>query len=702
MNAAEKGDRFPGDAPALLLLESIYRHADDCIVVLDRDFRYLRVNRAYADVCARRIEEFSGRRLFDFYPSPLIEEFRRVVETRIPYAAFDHPFAFPGHPEWGETYWDLSLIPVLDDADEPVSLLLFTLRDVTQRHRALQALRDSDARYRTIFEDATTAIALADAETGELRDINRAMERLVGWSRVELLGRPHWVLHPPSQNCRTSSPGFSRHRWTADGQLIETQVLTRRGDVVDVEIKASSLQCNGRRILVGFFSDITERKRQERELRRQATHDSLTGLANRLLAEERTARLLAPPQDSDRRVAMLLIDLDRFKIVNDGLGHAVGDALLRELGARLDVAARSGDVVARLGGDEFMIVMRDTPGEAATDFGNHLLETIKQPIRVGAHELTMTASLGIASYPQDGANFAEMYRNADTAMYCAKARGRNRLEHYSPEMNRRTAERLDLEGDLRRALERQELVLHYQPKVRLQDGSVVGAEALVRWSHPTRGMVSPMEFIPLAEETGLIVPIGQWVIESACAQIRDWMAAGLPEVSVAVNLSALQFQSRNLPRQIARALDANGLSARCLELEVTESVAMAAPEESIRMLAELKTVGVRIWLDDFGTGYSSLAYLKRFPIDGLKIDRSFVDSIATDPNDATIARMVIALARELKMQVVAEGVETWEQFSFLSGARCDAMQGYLFSESILAEDFARLLTQGRRLAVPAS
>ncbi len=215
-------------------------------------------------------------------------------------------------------------------------------------------------------------------------------------------------------------------------------------------------------------------------------------------------------------------------------------------------------------------------------------------------------------------------------------------------------------------------------------------------------MVSPMEFIPLAEETGLIVPIGQWVIESACAQIRDWMAAGLPEVAVAVNLSALQFQLRDLPRQIARALEANGLSARCLELEVTESVAMAAPEESIRVFAELKAVGVRIWLDDFGTGCSSLAYLKRFPIDGLKIDRSFVDSIATDPNDATIARMVIALARELKMQVVAEGVETWEQFSFLSRARCDAMQGYLFSESILAEDFARLLTQGRRLAVPTS
>ena len=558
-----------------------------------------------------------------------------------------------------------------------------------------------DCMYRTIFEDATTAIALADAETGELRDINRAMERLVGWSRAELLGRPQWVLHPPSRDSRTPSPGCSRHRWAADGQVIEAQVLTRRGDVVDVEIKASSLQCNSRRILVGFFSDITERRRQEREFRHQATHDSLTGLANRLLAEERTARLLALARGSDRCVAMLLIDLDRFKIVNDGLGHAVGDALLRDIGARLAAVARSGDTVARLGGDEFMIVMRDTHDEAATDFGNRLLETIKRPIRVGTHELTMTASLGIASYPKDGANFAEMYRNADAAMYGAKARGRNCLEHYSPEMNRRTAERLDLEGDLRRALERQELVLHYQPKVRLRDGSVVGAEALVRWSHPTRGMVSPMEFIPLAEETGLIVPIGQWVIESACAQIRDWVAAGLPEVAVAVNLSALQFQSRDLPRQIARALDANGLSARCLELEVTESVAMAAPEESIRVLAELKAVGVRIWLDDFGTGYSSLAYLKRFPIDGLKIDRSFVDSIATDPNDATIARMVIALARELKMQVVAEGVETWEQFSFLSRARCDAMQGYLFSESILAEDFARLLTQGRRLAVPA-
>jgi diguanylate cyclase (GGDEF)-like protein len=397
---------------------------------------------------------------------------------------------------------------------------------------------------------------------------------------------------------------------------------------------------------------------------------------------------------------VMLLDLDRFKLINDSLGHADGDALLREVARRLVDSVRQSDTVGRLGGDEFMVVMSEMASENdAATLAAKLLAALAKPVALSTREVTVTGSLGVSLYPRDGECETNLVKNADVAMYRAKELGRNGFQFYAEEMNARTLERLELENALRRALARGELELQYQPTVELRHGEVVGAEALLRWRHPTLGMLLPGRFIPVAEETGLIVPIGEWVLETACRQLAEWRDAGLREVDVAVNVSARQFQDGDLSSMLARALDATRVDARRLHLELTESAVMGNPERAIGMLHELKRTGVRVSLDDFGTGYSSLNYLKRFPIDSLKIDRSFIDDLETSADDAAIARMVISLAHSLGRTVIAEGVETEAQLRFLRRHRCDGMQGYLFSRELPAGDFARLLRDGVRLAL---
>jgi diguanylate cyclase (GGDEF)-like protein len=435
------------------------------------------------------------------------------------------------------------------------------------------------------------------------------------------------------------------------------------------------------------------------ELNHLAYHDRLTDLPNRILFEDRLTQALTLAQRDRRTLSMLFLSLDRFKKVNDTLGHTLGYRLLQDVAERLTSCIHGGDTVARFEGDEFALLLTHIGGsEAVVEVIYQINETLRLPFILDGHELFITASIGVSLYPEDGIDTHTLLKNAGAALYRAKGQGGDNYQFYTADMNDKALKRLALENSLRRALERREFEVYYQPQVDINSGRVFGVEALVRWQHPEMGLVSPAEFIPLAEDTGLIVPIGEWVLRTACAQSKSWQEAGFAPLSVAVNLSARQFQQQNLSSVVARILQETGLDPHYLELELTESSIMENAESAVRTLGELKEMGVKIAVDDFGTGYSSLGYLKRLPIDKLKIDQSFVRDVTTDPDDAALVMAIIALAHNLRLEVVAEGVETEEQRRFLHLLRCDGWQGYLFSKPLPVGAFEELLSEGQSLA----
>jgi diguanylate cyclase (GGDEF)-like protein len=444
-------------------------------------------------------------------------------------------------------------------------------------------------------------------------------------------------------------------------------------------------------LLLVLVEDISRRKRVEDELRHLAGHDALTGLPNRIMLLDRLSQAIAYAKRAGHIVAVMFIDLDRFKNINDSLGHDAGDLVIVETGRRLVARVRNGDTVARLGGDEFVVVLTDLAREEdIASVVQSVLAALSEPMELLGQELAPAGSIGVSVYPRDGKDSAALLKNADAAMYRAKNTGRGNFQFYESEMNARTLDRLKLEGGLRHAVERGQFVLHYQPQVDIASGAVVGAEALLRWQPPGLPMLYPAEFISIAEETGLIIPIGEWVLHTACLAQQAFAAAG-HRLKMAVNLSARQFRQQSLEATVARVLEHTGCPAHCLELEITESVVMEHPEAAIATLRALSEMGVQLSIDDFGTGYSSLTYLKRFPIHCLKIDRSFVMDISTDADDAAIATAVIALAHSMKLTVVAEGVETLEQLAFLREQRCDQMQGYYFSKPLPSGELLALL-----------
>ncbi|MEK6375025.1 MAG: EAL domain-containing protein [Acidobacteriota bacterium] len=444
--------------------------------------------------------------------------------------------------------------------------------------------------------------------------------------------------------------------------------------------------------VIGLIRDITERKNAEQQIEYQAYHDALTGLANRRLFQEHLTLALALAARRQRNVAVLYLDLDHFKIVNDTLGHTMGDALLRLVGVRLKECVHDGDTVARVGGDEFTIVLQDLEKkEDAAVVAQKVLHAVAAPIELDGHRLYVTASVGITVFPDDGADAEELLKSADNAVYRAKAEGRNTYQMSTHELNLAMRERLTLESGLHQAIERNEFVLHYQPQIDVRSMKIVGMEALLRWNHPERGLLLPEEFIRVAEERGFIILIGDWVLREACWQARLFRDKGFPDFRVAVNLSARQFKDHSLVENVATALREAGLEPRCLELEITESVAMENVELTFAVLTALRSTGVRIAIDDFGTGHSSLGYLKRFPIDALKIDRHFVEDLPDGFEDAAIVRAVVQLAHGLDLRVVAEGVETQQQLDFLQHHACREMQGYHFSYPVPAGEFERLL-----------
>jgi diguanylate cyclase (GGDEF)-like protein len=449
---------------------------------------------------------------------------------------------------------------------------------------------------------------------------------------------------------------------------------------------------------VASFTDITARKQAEAQISRLAYHDALTGLINRFSLQSQLEQALSMARREQRALAVIFLDLDRFKTINDTMGHAMGDQLLMEVAHRLRENVRDSDIVARLGGDEFVVVLTEVDdATAAARVADKLLQALSRRYRIGEHELHSTTSIGLAFYPDDGEDGETLMKNADAAMYHAKSLGRNNVQFFTAELNQTAVKRLKLDHDLRVAVETRQFELHYQPQLDSRTGRTVGIEALLRWRHPREGLVLPAEFIPVAEETGLILALGEWVLDEACCQLRAWRDAGIQKLTMAVNLSALQLHSASLVNQVARALEKYELDGDDLELEITESVAMHDPDVSISQLKALRDLGVRLSIDDFGTGYSSLSYLKLLPIHTLKLDQSFVRDIECDSNDVAICTATIALAHSLGLEVIAEGVETEAQRQFLASHHCDFMQGYLFSKPLPA-DAALAFIQRRQAA----
>jgi diguanylate cyclase (GGDEF)-like protein len=487
---------------------------------------------------------------------------------------------------------------------------------------------------------------------------------------------------------------------TADGLVagFESEIYRKNGEVIWISENARIVNRDGQVLCYeGTVEDITERKLYQARIEQQASYDTLTGLANRSLLNDRLQQAIVMAASYGTRLAVVFVDLDRFKFINDSLGHHVGDELLRAMAERLKGSVRESDTVARLGGDEFVLLIngQGDPDSVAVVL-ERMLSDISQPWTIAQGDFNVTCSIGVALYPDDGESAGTLLKHADSAMYRAKEKGRNNFQFFTAELNALITERLELENKLRRALERQQFTLHYQPRVDMETHRIVGAEALIRWQLSEFEIVPPSRFIPVAEEIGLIAPIGKWVLRTACEQNKAWQDAGFPPFVISVNVSARQFRQENFVQIVADVLAQTGLEARYLEIELTESAVMHDAEQFIAMLGELNALGVQISLDDFGTGYSSLSYLKRLPVDRLKVDRSFVQDIATDVDDATIVRTIIALGHNLGLKVVAEGVETEQQLEFLRSNHCDELQGYYFATPLPVGDFARaVFTQPR-------
>ncbi len=589
----------------------------------------------------------------------------------------------------GGLYYEEKSITPLKDAEGRITHFVSVGKDITERRRQEGTI----ARLGRILDESSNEIYVFDAETLRFVQVNEGARRNLGYTSDELCALTPLDLKPEFN--RESFEQLLAPLRRGEQAVVSFVTSHRRkdGSLYPVEVRLQLSRAEQPPLFVAIIQDISERKRAEERLSYLAYYDTLTGLPNRALLHESLRQSMVEADRRERLVGVMMLDLDRFKIINDPLGHAVGDGLLKAVGQRLTEAVRPGDTIARLGGDEFALVLANV---ADTDDIAHVVQKILarfgEPVHVAGHELHVTPSMGITLYPVDGADIDNLLRNADTAMYKAKERGRNSFQFFTAELNRRAERRLALENALHHPLERGEFFLEYQPQVSLAGGRIIGCEALLRWRHPDFGLVPPLDFISVAEDTGLILPIGEWVLREACRTLAAWQTAG-HEIRVAVNVSARQLHLQDFQEVVQRILAETGVAASALEIEITEGSLLRDAEETLGLLSALGASGVRFSIDDFGTGYSSLAYLKRFPLDTLKVDRTFVRDIAADPDDAAIVRAVIAMGRNLDMDVIAEGVETAEQARFLREHGCHSAQGYHFSAPVMDAEFAALLAR---------
>lgn len=679
------------------LAQSCIDHAAIGIFRIDEQGRILEVNKQGSKTLGYTPEELEELTIFDIDPTVTPERWVRHREIMLSERSTTI--------ETLHRRKDASVFPVevtinYFDYDGQTVCYSF-VRDISERKRHENELR----KLSQAVEQSPTAVVLTDPH-GNIEYVNPKFTQTSGYTFEEVRGK-----NPRLLKSGETSPEEYKKLWEtiSSGREWHGEFHNRRkdGSFFWEHISISAVRSSAGTIsqFLAIKEDITERKRYQDQLQHLATHDDLTGLANRALLQDRLEQSILFARRSKRLVAALLLDLDRFKIINDSLGHSFGDRLLQIVAERLRQSVRDADTVARLGGDEFVILLAEVANEE--DVGKvakKILERLAAPFHIDDREITVTASLGISIYPRDGEDEETLIRNADIAMYRAKEEG-NSFCLYAPEMNLVVHEAMEMESDLRRALDRCKLLLHYQPKIDLHDGSIIGAEALLRWLHPTRGLIPPDLFIPLAEETGLILPIGEWVLQQICRQIRQWQTRGLSVVPIAANLSARQFRNENLAQTVRQILQKQGVRPQLLELELTESMIMREPQASAETMQQLSDLGVSMALDDFGTGYSSLNYLRRFPVNGLKIDRSFICDVGQDPSASAVVTSIVAIARSLGLQSIAEGVETQQQLEFLRNCGCDCCQGYLFWAPLDVDDFTALLaspTSGASIVTTSS
>ncbi|BAE52421.1 sensor domain-containing protein [Paramagnetospirillum magneticum] len=669
------------------LIRAMLDSSTDGIVLVNAEGTILAVNAAASAIFEKNSDDLPGKAIWDHLPDSVVAPMRRGIDR-----VLDRRETVESHHAIGAKLFDVHMHLVADSVGQRDRVAIFS-RDVTQSHQRRQQLR----KLETALEQAPVSVMITDSH-GAIEYVNRAFVLVSGYSEDEVLGR-----NPRLLKSGETVASLYRDMWhcLASGATWQGELCNRAKDgSLFWEYATISPIRDDDGVVTHFMAvkeNITQRKETEQQLVHQATHDTLTGLPNRLLLEDRVHHAIEVAKREGRRIGLMFLDLDRFKIVNDSLGHVAGDELLKVVSDRLRHTLRRSDTVARLGGDEFVVVL--THFQSTTELAEvaeKISAALDEPVELSGHKVHVGASIGIAIYPDDGDNFNALMKDADTAMYRAKQKGRNTFCFYDSNMNDEALDRLKLEEALRRALVRGEFQLFYQPQVDLQTGRTSGVEALIRWNSPERGQVSPALFIPVAEESNLISMIGWWVLEESCRQIAAWREAGLTGIKVAVNVSGRQFLNHALVECISDLMAQYAVLPSQLEIELTESTVMAEPDRAIEQLTRLREIGIQVSVDDFGTGYSSLSYLKRLPLSTIKVDRSFVRDVNNQSDNAAIVSAILGLADALDMSIVAEGVETEGEEQHLKDAGCIKVQGFRYAKPMPADQLAAwMLRQGR-------
>ncbi|HJV31765.1 MAG TPA: EAL domain-containing protein [Bacillales bacterium] len=659
------------------------------IFLEDRQGRTIFANEQACKLNGQNLEDLIGKTVFDFFPQHIAEKQREIdldVWKQRKLMTNEVTVGFLGH----ESYMLTGKTIIHVEESNQDYLLGFGL-DINDRVIAEKRLKESEERFRNLIEQAGDCFFLID-KMGQIANVNKKSMEVLGYAEDELLKLTtkdiFVVLNEKIQEINLDNG--ENHPYSFEDQLISNSKM-----LVPVDINLQVVQIGESQLYLALCRDISDKKKSEEKIAHMAFHDALTGLPNRWFIESLDISFY---QTQEKMFGIFLLDLDRFKVINDSLGHQAGDILLQSVAKRLKEVVCDDKMIARFGGDEFIIIVPSLVNEEeAIDFSREIMKVMEFPFDIYGQKFNITTSIGISLYPNHGTDMNTLIKNADLAMYRSKEIGRNCATLFTPDMKEHAIERMDKEILIRQALENKEFILHYQPKLDLESGKIYGMEALIRWKTDENRMLYPDSFIPIAEETGLIVPIGDWVLKEACKHCKEWHDMGLTQLSVSVNISAQQFQKQNLEKRISQILEETGLPPSALELELTESMVMQEPSKARIILNNLKALGITISIDDFGTGFSSLSYLRQFPIDILKIDKSFIMNLEWDEANASIAAAVISLAHNLNLKVVAEGIETVEQKNFLNNLHCDFGQGYLISRPVEMEESICIVKQNAQL-----